>query len=58
MLAPGFAAHLVPWIGLPTIIGEGSLCLWLLVAGVNAERWKARASAAIRMRATQVAELA
>ena len=58
MLAPGFAAHLVPWIGLPTIIAEGSLCLWLLVAGVDVERWKEQASAAIRMRSTQVEELA
>jgi Domain of unknown function (DUF4386) len=58
MLAPGFAAHLVPWIGLPTIIAEGSLCLWLLVAGVNVERWKEQASAAIQMRSTQVEELA
>jgi hypothetical protein len=58
MLAPGFAAHLVPWIGLPTIIAEGSLCLWLLVAGVDTGRWKARASAAIRMGAIQVEELA
>ena len=58
MLAPGFAAHLVPWIGLPTIIAEGSLCLWLLVVGVDVERWKARASAAIRMGAIQVEELA
>jgi hypothetical protein len=58
MLAPGFAAHLVPWIGLPTIIAEGSLCLWLLVAGVDAGRWKEQASAAIRMRSTQVEELA
>src|ERR1700722_7488573 len=46
MLAPGAAAHLVPWIGLPTIAGEGSLSLWLLFAGVNAERWKQQASAA------------
>lgn len=56
-LAPGAAAHLVPWIGLPAIAGEGSLCLWLLVAGVDTERWKERARAAIRMRAAQLAEL-
>jgi Domain of unknown function (DUF4386) len=58
MLAPGFAAHLGAWVGLPTIIAEGSFCLWLLIAGVNLERWNERASAAIRWRATQVAELA
>jgi hypothetical protein len=57
-LAPGVAAHMVPWIGLPTILGEGSLCLWLLVAGVDVERWKERASTAIQMRSTQVEELA
>jgi hypothetical protein len=57
MLAPGFAAHLLPWTGLPTIIAEGSLCLWLLVAGVDAGRWKEQASAAIRMRSTQVEDL-
>src|SRR5919202_4584302 len=39
-LAPGFAAQLVPWIQLPALVGEGSLCLWLLVFGVNVERWK------------------
>jgi hypothetical protein len=49
LLAPGFAAHLVPWIQLPALFGEGSLCLWLLVIGVDVERWKERASAAIRM---------
>jgi hypothetical protein len=58
MLAPGVAAHLGAWTGLPTIIAEGSLCLWLLVVGVDAGRWKERASAAIRMRSTQVEELA
>jgi hypothetical protein len=57
-LAPGVAAHLVPWIGLPTIVGEGSLCLWLLVVGVDVERWKERASVAIRMRSSQMEELA
>jgi Domain of unknown function (DUF4386) len=58
LLAPGFAAHLVPWIDLPTIVGEGSLCLWLLVIGVDVERWKERARAAIRIRSAQVEELA
>ena len=43
LLAPGFAAHLVPWIQLPAILGEGSLCLWLLVVGLDAERWRMRA---------------
>ncbi|MGC9670054.1 DUF4386 domain-containing protein [Planosporangium sp. 12N6] len=43
ILAPGFAAELVPWIQLPALLGEGSLCLWLLVAGVNNERWKQQA---------------
>jgi hypothetical protein len=54
MLAPGFASQLVPWIQLPALFGEGSLCLWLLVAGVNVERWKEWASAADRMRSAQL----
>jgi uncharacterized protein DUF4386 len=58
MLAPGVAAHLGAWTGLPTIIAEGSLCLWLLVAGVDTRRWKEQASAAIKMRSAQVQELA
>jgi hypothetical protein len=37
------AKYLYPYI-LATDIGEGSLILWLLVAGVNAERWKERAA--------------
>src|SRR3979411_290772 len=57
MLAPGFASQLVPWIQLPALFGEGSLCLWLLVKGVNVERWKAWASAATRMRSTQMEAL-
>jgi hypothetical protein len=28
------------------LIGELSLCLWLIVKGVNAERWKEQAGAA------------
>lgn len=42
ILAPGFAGHLVPWIQLPILAGEGSLTVWLLVAGVNAARWTER----------------
>ena len=57
LLAPGFAAGLVPWIQLPALVGEGSLCLWLLVVGVDVERWKKVASAAVRMRSTQMEAL-
>ena len=49
---------MAPWNGLPTILAEGSLCLWLLVAGVDAVRWKEQARAAIRMRSAQAEELA
>lgn len=44
LLAPGAAAHLVPWIQLPAFFGEGSLCLWLLVVGVHAGRWREQAA--------------
>lgn len=40
LLAPGVAAHLAPWINVPAPLGEGSLCLWLLIAAVDTERWK------------------
>jgi len=45
LLAPPFAAHLIPWIQAPALFGEGSLCLWLLIAGVNVRRWNERAAA-------------
>jgi hypothetical protein len=48
-LAPGLAGSLVPWIQFPALLGEGSLCLWLLVVGVDVERWKQQASPALRM---------
>ena len=41
LLAPGFAGHLVPWIQLPVLLGEGSLCLWLLIVGLDVRRWRA-----------------
>ena len=42
-ISPGFAAHLVPYIQLPSLVGEGSFCLWLLLAGVSVQRWNDRA---------------
>ena len=45
-LFPAFGAQLLPFIIPLAIIGEGSLTLWLLVAGLNARRWKEQASAA------------
>jgi Domain of unknown function (DUF4386) len=50
LLAPDFATHLVPWIQFPVVPAEGSLWLWLLIAGVNVERWRAQASANVRAR--------
>lgn len=41
IMSPSFASHLVPWIQLPSLLGELSLTLWLLIAGVNVERWSA-----------------
>lgn len=38
ILAPDFAAHLVPYIQLPILLGEGSLTLWFLVFGINVAR--------------------
>ena len=44
-LSPALTHALSPYI-LAAGLGEVSLTLWLLVAGVNAERWKEQASAA------------
>lgn len=58
LLVPGFAALLVPWIQLPALLGEGSLAVWLLAAGVNARRWTERATAAIGLESTPIEALA
>jgi hypothetical protein len=44
VLSPGLADRLFPAILIPPFIGETSFCLWLLVKGVNIEKWKARVS--------------
>jgi uncharacterized protein DUF4386 len=46
VLSPAVANRLFPAILVPAFIGEVSLCLWLLVKGVNVQRWKEQASAA------------
>ena len=40
LLAPAFAASIVPGILAPAFIGELALCLWLIIKGVNMEQWK------------------
>jgi hypothetical protein len=46
ILAPSVADRLFPGILIPAFIGETSLCLWLLIKGVNIEKWNAQASTA------------
>jgi uncharacterized protein DUF4386 len=45
-LSPPFAAHLYPYLPfLTALLGEPPLMLWLVVKGVNAERWEGQAAA-------------
>jgi hypothetical protein len=46
-LSPPLAHYLSPYNLAPGILGEGSLTLWLLVMGVNVQRWKEQASVRI-----------
>jgi hypothetical protein len=43
-LSPPLATYLSPYVFGPGLIGEGALTLWLLVMGVNAQRWNEHAS--------------
>jgi len=43
ILAPAFANRYYFVMAGPAVIGEGALTLWLLVKGVNVERWRERA---------------
>ncbi len=45
LMPKGFADYLFPWIFLPILVGEGTLALWLLIAGVNSAKWDAIAGA-------------
>jgi hypothetical protein len=39
-LAPGFQARIFPAILVPAFVAEVSLCLWLLLKGINVEKWR------------------
>jgi Domain of unknown function (DUF4386) len=42
LLAPAVAAAIFPGVLVPAFVGELSVCLWLIVKGVNRERWEQR----------------
>src|SRR5256885_2851826 len=44
-LSPSLARDLFPYVLAPGIIGEGSLTLWLLLFGVDAQQWTELANA-------------
>ena len=50
VLSPPLAKYLWPYIAAPGLVVEGTLTLWLLVIGVNVQRWKEQAIAAGSMR--------
>ena len=45
-IPPAIGAHLFPYIMLPAGVAEISLTLWLIIVGVNVQRWEEQASAA------------
>jgi hypothetical protein len=45
-LSPALANYLSPYNLASGFFGEGSVFLWLLVIGVNVQRWKEQATAA------------
>jgi len=45
-VVPPFALHLFPFIAAASALAEIPLQLWLVVMGVNPQRWKEQASAA------------
>lgn len=44
-ILPQLAGSLAPYNFAPGMIGEGALTLWLLIMGVNEQRWKEQAKA-------------
>ena len=46
ILAPSFSGPMFQIMVLPAFVGEASFCLWLLIQGVDDEKWRAVARAA------------
>src|SRR5260370_11555141 len=46
-VAPPLGSRLSPFIIPAAVVGEGSLCLWLLVMGVNLRNWEEQSSPAL-----------
>ena len=44
LLVPSFAASIFPAVLLPALVGEFSLCLWLIIIGVDKARWQRMAA--------------
>ncbi len=42
LLAPDFAGMIFPLILVPSFLGELSLCLWMLIKGVDVAKWQQR----------------
>lgn len=40
LLAPALASLLFPWILMPVLVGELTLSLWMIVKGVNMQKWQ------------------
>jgi len=49
-LSPALADSLSPYGAVAGLVGEAALMLWLLVFGLNVQRWMERATAARRLR--------
>jgi len=48
VLSPELVKHIAAYIEITGIVAEGSLMLWLLVMGVNVQRWNQQAGRAER----------
>ena len=49
-LSPSLSKDLYPYNLAPGILGEGALTVWLLVKGVNAQRWREQAGSLFAQR--------